>query len=447
MWYDLRDVRIGDLGKVLLVDTSATVNGSRDNRGSRTFNFGMDIVCRKLGADVCSWLDRVDITGYDVVAFNVYYSMNLLNIRPFLELNGINRGDIRLIAGGQGINCNGILDSLVDDVYYGEIDYDENEESIVSDAVIVDGRGIVEVQRGCRYSCKFCNYGNDRGGNYREKGIDLLKEQLDYLCNKGVYQVTFLSVNLAGYSKLDELFEYCIKMGIKIRNADTTVFDFRKMGKYMDYLPRSFRFGVESFDYGTRCRLGKGFTDEMLYDMMGFMMGRSVHLHLYLMYGLPDDDYSSWFRATGDIVKLVDRETKYVSNRQKNLLGSSCEKILNNVRIDYSISVFEPEENTPYSDMPYPDFREKHLFMDEFFKYMVDIGFIKTGGRDDLDYTKMHGRFGKGEYYYKFLMKLKRGDISDGEFIFSNVKSGFRGAVPIVKSMHDWLDIKFDRRF
>ena len=69
--------------KVLMVDTVP-----KNARNTGTINLGLEIVVDKLDADVMFWYDDIDnIDKYELIAFNVFYPMNILNIAPFFKKN------------------------------------------------------------------------------------------------------------------------------------------------------------------------------------------------------------------------------------------------------------------------------------------------------------------------------------------------------------------------
>ena len=118
--------------KVLMVDTVP-----KNARNTGTINLGLEIVVDKLDADVMFWYDDIDnIDKYELIAFNVFYPMNILNIAPFFKKNNLSltkegRG-VKTIVGGAGIGDNGILNNIIDETFVGEYDESENMVEITT---------------------------------------------------------------------------------------------------------------------------------------------------------------------------------------------------------------------------------------------------------------------------------------------------------------------------
>lgn len=114
-----------------LVDTTPA-----DMRNKTSINLGYEIVAEKLNAVKFHWRDVLD-DKYDVIAFNVFYPTNIFNIVPFLTRNKIEplkalrKGSPKIIVGGQGVGGNNILAEIADEIFIGEIDYDENKIEII----------------------------------------------------------------------------------------------------------------------------------------------------------------------------------------------------------------------------------------------------------------------------------------------------------------------------
>jgi hypothetical protein len=387
--------------RAIIIDTAP-----KDMRNQDSINLGLEIVSKTYNAFKYHWYEKVEVNQYDTILFNVIYPTNILNIVPFLRLNKIEplrnkRKSHYIIAGGQGINHNGILNEIVDETFTGELDYEENKNSIITPVISRNGNTVIELTRGCKYKCTFCEYSHVCGGKYREKDFDLLKEQIDEIHKKKKHTVNFLSANFLGYSRISELLEYVTKKNMRIVNSDANFNDLLKVIDNKYFYHKVVKMGIESFDENTRTLVHKKISDEKLKELFTKLVHKMNYIHCYLIYGLPGDNYDKWFEWIEWLGKL--RRTK--STSQTNLFGEKYLSHDKTIRFEFNITNFEPCNHTPLAFAPEVNFTYKDDFLKDWFKCLIDNGFLKPKG--DIDYKNAHGRMGRKEYSYKMLMELK----------------------------------------
>lgn len=383
----------------LIVDTIPQHIHKKNNQ-----NFGLGIVAREMDADVCHWRDAIqDIEQYDTIGFSVIYVMYVLNIVPFLRRHNIepykdSRDRPYVIFGGQGAsNLNGILDPL-GDTFKGEIEGDTVKtgwhwlSTLNSDPMIGRDRSMVEISRGCKYGCRFCEYGHVTGGAYREKPIELIKDQLTDCVKYGTKRITLRTANLAGHTDLDELLEHCLAHKIYQGWTDISLRDADKIMKWLKPLDITApKIGVESFDEATRmnvCGSAKRFSDDYLEEIIAKLMENCNLIHLYLMYGLPNDNYKRWYDWVWKLSRLRD-------------------KYAHNIRIDFSITNFNSCKGTPLAGTPAIDFIQKRRFIEDWVAVMKEAGFYKAHAK--MGRGSDYGRHGRKELTYKLVMCLRHG--------------------------------------
>ncbi len=381
--------------KVALVDTASGLNLSSSNPG-------LTFVQRKLNADIYRW-DELLEGEYELVAFNIFYSFNVLNVVPFLRNNGIEplngkrKGGPRVIAGGQGIsNSAGILDEIVDWVFRGELDGDYLDErgwcrasKLTSTPINGQYTSVIETTRGCKYRCGFCEYGHVQGGPYRERPLGEVKEQINQLRLRGSNRANFFSANLAGYGDVRKLIDYCESVGFWITNNEFCLRDFDRLG---GWLPQAVRFGLESFHEDTRRRIGKSISDQWFEDFMLGLMSGSRSIRIYLIYGLPGDDYGRWF----DWVRR---------------LGEMRRQAGKNILLNFAVSTFEPRRGTPLEGDSTIDFDERNEFLKEWAAVLYEQGFIgKNPAAPGFNIREVtRGQVGAGEYRHRVCMEIIQG--------------------------------------
>ena len=320
--------------KVLMVDTVP-----KNARNTGTINLGLEIVVDKLDADVMFWYDDIDsIDKYELIAFNVFYPMNILNIAPFFKKNNLSltkegRG-VKTIVGGAGIGDNGILNNIIDETFVGEYDESENMVEITTRPYIKNNKAVIELTRGCRHRCHFCEYIWSKPSN-RQKPIQLVKDQIDEVTGMGIRNINFMSANFTGYRHLEELAEYTTKKGVVIKNTDITIMDAKNIYPILDKMPKYLKMGIESFDEKTRMKVGKKFNDEQLLETIKKLLEHCNGLHFYLIYGMPGDDYSSWFKWLEVLGKL----RKSYRKKEYNLFNPEGELVnTKNIRFEFAIA-------------------------------------------------------------------------------------------------------------
>lgn len=362
-------------------------------------NIGLQYAATALKADTCHWKDDLDISQYDTIGFSVCYVTFICNIVPWLKRHGIEplkdkRSGPRVIVGGKGVgNINGALDDIVDETFYGEADGKPGnhiQDPLVSPPVIQGKRAIIEVTRGCKYRCSFCEYAHVLGGKYREKPCYFVTDEIRECAKQGIRQITLRSANLAGYENLDYILEACEKYGIHQGFADAAPVDIHRIVPWISRLRiKSPMIGIESFDEATRLKVGGGkrMDDDALYKALHSLCeAGAARLRLYLIYGLPGDKYESWYEW---VMKLVDLRTSFPHP----------------IRIDFSITNLNACAGTPLANAPRVDFEKKVDFLTKWIQTCKTYGFYANDWevRQGNDY----GMLGRSEGSYEMTMALR----------------------------------------
>ena len=160
---------------------------------------------------------------------------------------------------------------------------------------------------------------------------------------------------------------------------------------------RTLKVGVESFNEQIRKDIHKNVSKKQLDEFIDRALKYNIsNLHFYLIYGLPtENDYTEWFKYMKDI-----------SEKRK--------EIDRNIRIEFSITNFEPSIYTPYEHEKFVNFEDKHNFLREFLQVQEDCGYIKQKA-NTKDYKNTHGRLGRKERSYNIGMWLLHGDETIGK--------------------------------
>ena len=376
----------------LIVDTSA-----QPQKKTRPANLGMILAAKAMHADTCHWKDYIpNIKQYNTIGFSVIYPLYVLNIAPFLKRHNIppkkiNRKYYDLIVGGKGgTNIAGALNNIAT-TFKGEAEGNYTDENgwkwmkeLTSPPVIYGNKAIIELTRGCKYKCRFCEYAHVTGGPYREKPLNLLKKQL-YFC-KGK-QISIRTANIAGYSQLFELVQLVKQLNVYVPWGDIAIKDAHNILPLISTMRiKNPKIGVESFDENTRKTIGKHFSDDMLRNTINELMKQCSIIHIFLIYGMPNDNYSKWF------------EWVYT-------LANMRKQFKHPIRINFNITNFNPTPGTPMQNDPWVNFQNKKYFLKEWINTCKNAGFYKQTW--NVKPGNDFGYHGRNEGNYKLIMMLR----------------------------------------
>lgn len=418
-------------------------------RSQDSINLGLEIISeivKKQGwqLDTYKFGDKIqDVNSYDIIGFSLFYFTQMLNLVPFLKSNNIEplsskrNNQPLLLAGGQGIQNPKPISKFIDVFCMGEgegvLEYilenyknknilsnhkslyipNINDNFIFNSIKDVDSKPIIygknsmiELTRGCKNRCKFCQYGWTNG-KYREKNIELVKQQILEVKDKGIKNINLLSCNLGGYSKINEVLDFCIEENIRLMNTDMRIDEYsEEIAIKLDLLKvRTLKVGVESFSDQTRIGINKNISKIQLDTFIDRALKHNIsNLHFYLIYGLPNEEnYNEWFNYM-----------EYIKNRIKS--------VDRNIRIEFSITNFEPAIYTPFEKSPLINFQDKHKFMREYLIKQEELGYIKQPAQTK-DYKNSHGRLGRKERSYNIGMWLLHGNETVGDVLYElNIK-------------------------
>ncbi|MEM2819207.1 MAG: radical SAM protein [Nitrososphaerota archaeon] len=257
--------------------------------------------------------------------------------------------------------------------------------SVFGDALLVD------VSRGCRWSCKFC-FGRYVYSPYRERSIEQLTQVIEEGLKAGRYEsLVLISADLNSYSRLNELIEYLRELqkrsykfkvvapSLRIDNLNEELIEF-----LVESGEKTITLAPESSE-DLRYMIGKKFTDEDLLKACTIFKRYGVKkIKLYFMFGLPGET-------------MQDLES---------IIGLVREIMKMGFLVRVSANPFVPKPHTPFEDEEFGDVKE----------LKERLRFLKKELKDALSTDGIRQAF--------LQSIIARGDEEIGKLVVECVKSG-----------------------
>jgi radical SAM family uncharacterized protein len=203
----------------------------------------------------------------------------------------------------------------------------------------VHDRAVIEIMRGCKWGCKFCQ----AGWTYRpvrEKEMETLLQQADeVLKNTGYEELTLISLSSSDYSKIDELAKTLAKkyeskkINISLPSMRTNSFSIKLAKEIARVRSSSITLAPEAGTQRLRDVIGKNMTEENIMDGIKAAFEEGIEaIKLYFMIGLPTE-------TDEDLLGICQLADKIMA------LGKSHSR---RARITVNLSTFIPKPHTPF---------------------------------------------------------------------------------------------------
>ena len=203
----------------------------------------------------------------------------------------------------------------------------------------IHDRAALEIMRGCKWGCKFCQ----AGWTYlpvRERSEELLLKSADELIkNTGYEELSLLSLSSSDYSHIETLARTLAKkyeakgINIALPSLRTNSFSVKLAREIARVRVGSLTLAPEAGTQRLRDVIGKNMTEPQIMEGVKAAFDEGIDaLKLYFMLGLPTE-------TEEDLFGIVD-----LANRIHQL-GRSYSK---RVRITVNLSTFIPKPHTPF---------------------------------------------------------------------------------------------------
>jgi radical SAM family uncharacterized protein/radical SAM-linked protein len=222
---------------------------------------------------------------------------------------------------------------------------------------VIHDRLTVEIAKGCKRGCRFCQAGFTYRP-YRERSLD----QLEGIIHKGLAatgyeEISLLSLSAGDYSSIRELLTDVMRqyegenVAISLPSMRIDTLTQQMMDQILRVRKTGFTLAPEAGTHRLRDVINKGVEEDRLFETTWHLSQRGWRsVKLYFMIGLPTEREED-LRAVGDLSGRL----RFVRGRGR---GS--------IHVNTSVSTFIPKAHTPFQwepQIPLEDILERHSLL------------------------------------------------------------------------------------
>jgi radical SAM superfamily enzyme YgiQ (UPF0313 family) len=203
----------------------------------------------------------------------------------------------------------------------------------------IHDRAVLEIMRGCKWGCKFCQ----AGWTYRpvrEKKMDkLIGLAEEVIKNTGYEELSLISLSSSDYSQIDELARTLAgkyegkRINISLPSMRTNTFSIKLAKEIARVRPSGVTLAPEAGTQRLRDLIGKNMTEEHIFEGVRSAFEQGIEaIKLYFMLGLPTE-------TEEDLTGICELSRKILQ------IGKG---ITRRARVTVNLATFIPKPHTPF---------------------------------------------------------------------------------------------------
>ena len=203
----------------------------------------------------------------------------------------------------------------------------------------VHDRGVIEIMRGCKWGCKFCQAGWTTRP-VREKKLETLIDQAEEIIkNTGYEELSLISLSSSDYSQIEKLAKELAnrnekrRVNIALPSMRTNSFSVKLAHEVARVRSSSITIAPEAGTQRLRDYVGKKMTEENIIESVKAVFASGIEaVKLYFMIGLPTE-------TEEDLIGIC-----HLARQIFELARASTRR----ARVTVNLSTFVPKPHTPF---------------------------------------------------------------------------------------------------